>query len=451
MKWIPHQYQVDSVKFLLGQKRAGLFLDMGLGKTVISLYSAKQLLEAGHIGHILLIAPIRALYTVWPNEIAKWDDFQDISYYNWHEGRCAIKDLPDVDIVGINPESALTLMKNKEFATLPFDLLIIDESAAYKNYASQRFKFLKKVLHCFDYRWILTGTPAPNGLEDLWSQIYILDEGKALGKYITHFRTAYCIPDRSGYGYTVMDNYRQTIYEAIAGLTMRLSARDNIDMPELVVNTIPVKLDAKAMSLYKDMERKLIILLESGETVLSPNAAVAGMRCRQIANGGIYLEDHSISHIHTAKMEALKEVVEDLQGQPLIVFYEFLHDLPRITAALGELPNLTTSKTPSKLVQEFNEGKHPVLLGHPATVGVGLNLQGACSNVLWVGIPWDLYLYDQANARVYRQGQDAERVVVHHLVAQGTLDEKVVKALAVKGREQTDLLEAIQTIRQRNN
>jgi SNF2 family DNA or RNA helicase len=229
-----------------------------------------------------------------------------------------------------------------------------------------------------------------------------------------------------------------------------MDAKDHLDMPELIYNNIPVRLPKEGLRVYKEMEDNFITILNSGEAVTSINAGVAGMRCRQIANGGLYLEDGSVEHIHTAKMDALKEIVDEMQGKPLLVFYEFKHDQDRIVKALGDVPNLTTSKNPDKLVEEFNAGLHPVMIGHPATIGMGLNLQGSCSHICWAGIPWDLGLYDQANARVYRQGQEADRVVVHHLVAEGTIDEKVLKALAVKGRQQKDLLDAIQAIRKRN-
>ena len=440
----PHEYQLEAVKFLLGQRHAGLLLDMGLGKTAISLHTLSLLIAEGHVKKVLLIAPIRTLYTVWPNEIKKWDNFQHITYHNWHESGTYA---PDANIIGVNPETALSLMRSKALFKMGVDLLIIDESSTFKNSSSQRFKEIKKGLHVFPRRWILTGTPAPNGLEDIWSQIYLLDRGQALGEYITHFRNSYCVPSYDGYSYTVIPHYKELIYQKIAHLVLRMSAKDHLDMPAIVYNSIPVKLDAKAMAAYKEMERQFILLLESGETIYSPNAAVAGGRCRQIANGGIYRADGTAEHLHTAKMTALKEIVEELQGQPLLVFYEFIHDVHRIKEALGDVPNLTSSKHPDQLINEFNAGKHPVLIGHPATIGIGLNLQGACSHICWVGVPWDLGLYDQANARVYRQGQEADRVIVHHLVAEGTLDEKVLKALSVKGREQNDLLEAIERIR----
>lgn len=447
MIFTPHQYQDEDVQFLLGQRFAGLFLPMGLGKTVISLTAIQMLVDAGFVKSVLLIAPIRTLYTVWPNEIAKWDNFSGLKYHNWHESRVLPKDLPQAHIYGINPESVMPLMKKGEIFKRKWDLLLIDESYMFKNPGSQRFKVIKNVLHHFAYRWILTGTPAPNGLEDIWAQIYLLDRGEALGTYITHFRNDYCVPDRSGYGYDVIPQYKERLYQAISHLVIRRSVTDHIDMPEVVYNTIPVKLNKASMEKYKAMEKEFIALLDSGEVVASPNAAVAGGRCRQIANGGLYLADGTAELIHTDKMVALKEVVEELQGEPLLVFYEFVHDTHRITAALGDVPNLTYSKNPNKLIQEFNEGKHPVMIGHPASIGVGLNLQGACSHILWVGVPWDLLLYDQANARVWRQGQQASRVIIHHIVAEGTLDEKVLKALTVKGREQLDLMEAIQRIR----
>lgn len=448
MKWTPHQFQEDALKFLLGQRHAGLLLDMGMGKSSISLAGISQLVKAGHVKKVLLVSPIRPLYTVWPNEIRKWDDFSHLTYHNWHESRAPMSKLPKAHIHGINPESALAIwFKKEQFIKEGFDLLLIDESHTFKNYASRRFKLLKSLLHTFKYRWILTGTPAPNGLEDLWAQIFLLDRGATLGEYITHFRNNFCIPDRSGYGYVVMQNLRQELFRRISPLVYRLSARDHIDMPELVVNPIPVILPPAAMAKYKDMERHFITLLDSGEQVTSPNAAVAGMRCRQIANGGLYLPDGSAEDIHTAKADALKEVVDELQGQPLLVFYEFIHDLQRITKVLGPVPNLTTVKNVDKLIQEFNEGKHPVVVGHPATIGTGLNLQGACSNILWMGVPWDLGLLSQANARVWRQGQEADRVVVHYLMAQRTLDAHVMKAVEQKAATQEDMMKAIESIR----
>ena len=446
MLWTPKPYQLDAARFLLSSRYKGLILDMGLGKTSISLYSIMQLIKGGMIRRVLLVAPIRTLYTVWPTEIQKWDNFRSLKYHNWHESKLNPSVLPSAHIYGINPESLAAKLYHKYFEPEMFDLIIIDESHMFKNPASQRFKALKKFLHKFKYRWILTGTPAPNGLQDLWSQAYILDRGAALGEYITHFRNRFCVPDRSGYGYEVMEAYKPAIYEALAPLLFRLPAQGYVDMPEVIYNEIQVELPAEARRSYKEMEKTFITYLKNGESVTSANAAVAGMKCRQIANGGIYLADGETSHIHDAKAEALKEVVEELQGNPLLIFYEFIHDVERIQKVLGNVPNLTQSKNVTKLVEEFNAGKHPVVIGHPATVGVGLNLQASCHNVLWMGPPWDLAAHDQANARVARQGQPSDRVIIHYLIASGTLDARVIKVLAQKSRVQQDLLTSIQEI-----
>jgi len=430
---------LEAIEFLLKNRYAGLFLDMGLGKTSVSLFAIKMLAEAGYIKKVLLIAPIRALYTVWPNEIKKWDDFEGMTYYNMHQTR----QLGDALINGINPESALPLLKNRKLFTSGYDLILIDESAEWKNPASQRFKALKKGLGEFSYRWILTGTPSPNGLEDIWSQIYILDQGASLGHFITHFRNEFCMPDRSGYSYKVIPQYKDILYRRIAKLVLRMSARDNIDMPDLIINPITIPLPPAAFKVYKAMEKEFLAILASGDKVSSPNAAVAGGRCRQISNGGLYTES-GVEHIHYEKINAVKGIVEDLNGSPLLIFYEFNHDEERLQEALGGVPNLTRTKTPDALINAFNEGTIPVLIGHPRTVGVGLNLQGACSNILWICPPWDLYLHDQANARVYRQGQAESRVVIHYLIGEKTMDAKVLKVLEQKGREQQDLFDAIE-------
>ena len=440
MKWTPREYQLEAMRFMVSNPHSGLLLDMGLGKTSITL----GMVRASKLKRVLLVAPIRTLYTVWPEEIAKWDDFNGITYHNWHESRCPIDSLPQVDIVGINPESLLAMLHRKEFAEVGWDALIIDESHTFKNYASQRFKALRKVIHIFPRRHILTGTIAPNGLQDLWAQIFVLDRGKALTPYITHFRNVYCTPAWDGYSYNIVPERVGMLYERIKGLVMRLSAADHLDMPDLVINQIPVKLPPKARQTYKDMEDDFITLLGDGEAITAPNAAVAGGKCRQIANGGIYQTDHSVAHVHDEKVNALKELVEGMNGNPLLVFYEFKHDVERITKVLGKVPNLTGAKDSLQMVRDFNAGKIPVMLGHGATVGVGLNLQSQCHNICWMGVPWDLGMHDQANARVYRQGQESDRVVIHYIMAEDTMDQVVLKALAKKGRVQADLYAAIQ-------
>lgn len=445
MNWTPRPYQVDAVKFVLRTPRAGLFLDMGLGKTSVTLAALRTMIFGKHIKKVLLIAPIRTLYTTWPEEILKWDNFSQLTYTNLHGQSDPIALLPQTHIYGINPESALRRMRSGELFSSGFDMLVVDESSAFKNPSSQRFALLRKHLHTFPRRLILTGTPAPNGLEDLWSQMYIVDRGEALGQYVTHFRNRFCTPNYNGYGYTVNEGARRLIYEAIAPKVMRLDAASHIDMPELVINKIPVKLPPEAMKTYKAMLREFIIVLEE-HTIASPNAAVAGGRCRQIANGGIYTADGTTQHIHSAKVEALKEIVENLQGNPLLVFYEFKHDVQRIKEALGDIPNLTESRQPDQLIAAFNRGEIPVMIGHPTTIGLGLNLQARCHHVAWMGVPWDLGLLSQANARVWRQGQEADRVFIHYIMAEDTLDEHVYQAIERKADIQNELFREITRI-----
>lgn len=442
MKWTPKDYQEAAVGFAIANPHSGLVLDMGLGKTSITL----AMIKVCRPKKVLLIGPIRPLYTVWPEEIKKWDDFSDITYHNWHESRAPLGSLPNAQIHAINPESALTLFKRDAFWKEGWDALIIDESHTFKNPSSQRFKWLRKYLHLFPRRHILTGTFAPNGLEDIWAQIFVLDRGQALTPYITHFRNAYCTPSWDGYSYTVIPAKVEQIYERINPLVMRLAAKDHLEMPNLITNEIRVRLPPKAMKMYEEMEDEFITLLQSGEVITAPNAAAAGIKCRQIANGGIYLPDGEAEQIHTAKADALAELVEGMNKNPLLVFYEFRHDVTRLQHVLGkDVPNLTGAKDPLKMVKQFNSGDLPVMIGHGATVGVGLNLQDACYTVCWVGVPWDLGMHDQANARVYRQGQKSPNVLIHYLMAEKTLDEKVLKVLAQKSRDQEQLYAAIQS------
>lgn len=440
-------YQDVGVRFLLKQPRAGLLLDMGLGKTVISLTAISELIKAGHVKKALIVAPIRVLENVWPSEIAKWDSTQHLRFVNLN--RTVIspsRPLEEADIYGINPESLKGLIRNPSFVKVPMQLLIVDESSMFKNPRSLRFRALSEVLYRYKYRWILTGTPSPNGLVDIWAQAFILDRGAALGPNVSQFHNAFCVPNPNGNGWLVHDRSRQDVYERLAPLVLRMSKKDCIQMPELIKNPIEVTLSKDDYELYKSMERHFLICLQNGEKLTSPNSAVAGMRCRQIANGGIYKPDGSTEHFHTAKINALKEIVEELQGEPLLVFYEFVHDLERIRKALGPIPSLTDGGSVKDIIDKFNAGDIPVLAGHGASAGYGLNLQGACSNVCWMGVPWDLGMHDQANARVWRQGQQASSVTIHYLMAKGTLDYRVFKVLAKKDQDQQELLDAIQAI-----
>lgn len=443
--WIPHDYQERAIRLLLSQASGGLFLDPGLGKTSIILATFKILKQKEYVKQMLIVAPLRPVYKVWPDEIKKWAEFNGLTYTILHgpEKNQRIKDETDIHI--INPEGLLWLLDPKQNRPR-YDVLCLDESSKFKDTSTKRFKLLKTLLPSFDRRWILTGTPVPNGLEDLFGQIYILDSGRSLGRYITHFRNLYF--QRVGYNlydWRPRPGAFEEVVEKISPLILQLSAEDHLKMPELNCLTISVSLPLDARKVYDEVEDDFISRMESGDLVAA-NAAVAGIKCRQIANGAVYLADKSVVEVHDEKLGALEDILEELGGAPCLLLYEFEHDRERIRERLGDIPTLGSGISGAKLdrlIDEFNAGRIPVLLGHPASMGHGLNLQGSCKHVIWFGITWNLEYYDQAIARVYRQGQKSDTVFVYHIVAKDTLDEKVVKVLAAKDRDQQKLLKSL--------
>jgi SNF2 family DNA or RNA helicase len=443
--WQPHDYQVRAIKLLLSQASGGLFLDPGLGKTSVCLAAFKILKAKGYASKVLIIAPLRPVYKVWPDEIEKWADFGDLSYTILHGPNKRANLEVDADIYIINPEGLLWLFEEK-LNRPQWDILIIDESTKFKDSTTRRFRLLRPLLTQFARRWILTGTPSPNGLEDLFGQIYILDLGRSLGKYITHFRLNFL--QRAGfnlYDWKPRPGAFQEIVEKLKPLVIQLSAEDYLEMPELVLRTIPTQLSKQVMEQYRAVEDDFISVFEAGK-IVAANAAVAGMKCRQIANGAVYDADRNVIPIHDEKLDALESLLEELAGKPTIVLYEFNHDLDRILKRIPGTPVLGSGVSKAKLdatIDGFNRGEIPILLGHPASMGHGLNLQGSCHHIIWFGITWNLEHYDQTIARVYRQGQKSSHVFVYHIVAKDTLDERVVKALEVKDRTQQTLLSAL--------
>lgn len=357
-----------------------------------------------------------------------------------------------MDLYLINPEGLLWLFKPEKLRP-NFDVLVIDESSKFKDSQTKRFKSLKPLLTDFKRRWILTGTPVPNGLEDLFGQIYILDLGRSLGRYITHFRNNYF--QRSGYNlYDWKPRYGafQEVVEKISPLALQMSAEEYLEMPELIYQTISVSLPPAAKKVYDEVEEFFISSLEEGN-VIAANSAVAGVKCRQVANGAVYVNGHEWVKVHDAKLDALEDLLEELGRAPTLVLYEFEHDKSRILERLGDVPTLGSGlaiKKMESLIDRFNAGEIPVLLGHPASMGHGLNLQGSCHHVIWFGITWNLEYYDQAIARVYRQGQSSDRVFVYHITAEKTLDEKVLSVLQSKDKTQQGLLQALKSHRQEN-
>jgi SNF2 family DNA or RNA helicase len=442
--WIPHEYQERAIRLLLGQASGGLFLDPGLGKTSICLATFEILKQQGLAKRVLIVAPLRPCYHVWPSEIEKWAEFGGLTYSILHGPNKMANLATDADIQIINPEGLLWLFQQKDLPQ--WDVLIIDESTKFKNSTTKRFKLLKPLIPRFMRRWILTGTPCPNGLEDLFGQIYLLDLGRSLGRYISHFRMQFFTRSSwNVYEWTPQSDAFERVVELIRPLIIQLSAEDYLKMPELVYRNIVVDLPSEVMKTYREVEDQFITELEENKLVAA-NAAVAGIKCRQIANGRVYDSERNVLRLHEEKLDALESMVEEFNGQPTIVLYEFDHDRQAILERFPNTPVLGAGLSQAELkrvIQGFNAGQIPLILGHPASMGHGLNLQGACNHIIWYGITWNLEHYDQAIARVYRQGQENSHVFVYHIVAKDTLDERVLETLQSKDRTQQDLLGAL--------
>lgn len=446
--WLPHEYQKKAISLLLSQGSAGLFLDPGLGKTSIVLAAYKILRNEGLINSMLVIAPLRVVHNVWPKEVEKWANFEDIKVEILHGKDKANALRRDADIYVINPEGLVWLFDEKARRWRDWDVLCIDESTKFKDTQTKRFKLMRKHFEAFSRRWILTGTPVPNGIGDLFGQIYILDLGHALGRYVTHFRNKYFRTEAwNPYQYIALPTAFDEIIHRIDPLVLRLAAKDYLDMPDLITpDPIKVQLPEEAREKYRDVEEEFITLI--GENIIvAANAAVAGGKCRQIANGAIYTNaEHDWAELHTEKLDALQDILEELGGAPCLVMYEFNHDRERLLSRLGSatpvLGGGTTTKAADQYIRDFNSGHIPIMLCHPASMAHGLNLQSVCHHMIWFGITWNLEYYDQSIARIYRQGQE-HPVFVYHIIAENTLDEKVAEVLKSKDRTQQSLFHAL--------
>jgi SNF2 family DNA or RNA helicase len=443
MRYVPHEYQKYAIDKLLKCDSAGLFLDMGLGKTVISLTVVNELLyNYFDISNVLVIAPLRVAQTTWPDEVRKWDHLQHLTISkilgSVKERRAALNTPADIHI--INRENVKWLVEEcgKEW---PFDMVVIDELSSFKSNKAKRFRALRKVRPRIKRIVGLTGTPAPNGLIDLWPQIYLLDQGERLGKTVTGYRNRYFNPGRRN-GYVVYDwvlkpGAEEAIYEKLDDICVSMKAEDWLEMPEKIDRVVPVQIPEKAREKYEQLERDLLLPYEDGD-VTADNAAVLSGKLLQLANGAVYDEDGAVKEIHSAKLEALDDIIEAANGRPVLVFYAYRHDLARLQERLPEARILDTEKD----IEDWNRGTMPVGLAHPASAGHGLNLQAGGNIIVWFGLTWSLELYQQANARLYRQGQN-KSVIIHHLVAEGTIDEDVMRALEHKDTGQEALLAAV--------
>lgn len=478
ISWTPHGYQKKAVKFLLEHAAAALFLDPGLGKTSITLAAIKFLKKKGVLDKVLLIAPLRVCHSVWPGELEKWEDFHGLKIVVLHgkDKEELLKE--EADIYVINPEGLDWLLDAKKiklpsgktkvevdvrrFKQFGFDTMVVDELSKFKHTATNRFKMMKLVLHTFGRRWGLTGSPAANGLLDLFGQCFMLDQGRSLGPYISHYRMKYFVPAWDGFSWNLREGADEEIYERVRPLALRMAAEDYLDMPKVIENNIKLELPDNAFKIYLQLENDLIARLDKN-TIKAANAAAASMKCRQVASGGIYLDpevkalvklpksEREWLHLHEAKLDALEELVAELQGSPLMVAYEFEHDLDRLHGRFGEdVPHIgggVDVKRAKDIEKRWNQGTIPLLFVQPASAAHGLNLQGACNHIAWHTLTWDFELYDQLIRRIRRQGQQEKRVFVHHIMASGTIDEVVLMALKMKNKGQQALFSALQTIR----
>lgn len=441
MRFIPHSYQQYAIDRILEQPKTALYLDMGLGKTICSLTAVEQLLhDRFQATKVLVIAPKTVAESTWKQEAEKWDHTAGLRVSlvlgTLRQRVLALE--RDADVYVINRENTVWLMEFCHWRP-PFDMLIIDEASSFKDPRSKRFRALRKVRGCFDRIVELTGTPASNGLMDLWSQIYLLDGGERLGSTLTAYRNRYFVPGQTNghvvFNYIPKAGAREQIFEKLKDISVSMDKKDWLKLPDRIDNIIPVELDPASTAVYKKMEKALVLDFPDGK-VLASSAAVLSNKLLQLANGAIYTEDRGVVQVHNKKLEALKEICE--QGGSLLVFYCYQHDRDRILKAFPKARVLETAAD----VEAWNAGKVPMMLAHPMSAGYGLNLQAGGNNIVWFGLTWSLEQYQQANARLYRQGQE-KAVIVHHLVTRGTMDERVMAALSRKEAGQQALLDAV--------
>lgn len=444
MKFKPYPYQEHTISKILELPKVGLFLDMGLGKTVCTLTAIDELMfNSFDIQKVLVIAPKRVAEDTWMREIEKWDHLRHLrlsKVLGTQKQRLAALETP-ADIYVINRENVVWLVDLYK-SKWPFDTVVIDELSSFKSNKSQRFKALKQVTPLIKRMIGLTGTPTPNGYLDLWPQIYLLDRGERLGKTIGGYRERYFTPGKRN-GYTVFtwdlkDGAEKAIQNKIKDICVSMDAKDYLDLPERINNRVYVNMVLKAKALYEELEKELILEVE-GEEITALTAASLTQKLLQLANGAAYTGDRGVVHIHDGKLEALEEILEFNQ-EPVLVFYNFKHDYSRLMEHFKDLKPRTLES--SKDIKDWNEGKIRLLLAHPASVGHGLNIQAGGHIIVWFGLTWSLELYQQANARLDRQGQ-TKNVIIHHLITKGTVDEDVMKALERKETGQAALLEAV--------
>lgn len=448
MNFVPHQYQQYCMNRIVQDPAVGLFLDMGLGKTIITL-SAINELKYGRfqVKKVLIIAPKKVADATWQREAAKWDNVSHLrisTVLGSTAKRIRALHTP-ADVYIINRENVVWLVdyyKND----WPFDMVVADEMSSFKNHRAKRFKALAAIRSHITRLVGLTGTPSPNGLSDLWSQVYLLDQGERLGKYFTHFRERYFEPGRRCrevvYSYDPKEGAEKAIMDAISDICVSMKSEDYLELPEIVYHDIPVALSTKAQRDYNELEKKMVLDLGDNHILDVTSAAALSNKLQQLANGAVYTDSGAWQEIHHDKVEAFMELIEQLNGKHAIVFYNFRHDLDRLIVALQKT-NLRVRQLQTSVDElDWNAGNVDVLLAHPASTAYGLNLQDGGNHVIWFGLNWSLELYQQANKRLHRQGQK-NRVIVHQLICEGTRDDDLAKALLMKEAAQQYVMDSL--------
>lgn len=448
-----HDYQVRGVNHIIDNEYCALFLDMGLGKTVTTLTAIKELLDNCIISNALVIAPKKVTQVTWRDEIKNWEHLQGltISVIDGTAKQRREAMAAKADIYAVSRDNIVWLVLEHGGVKLPYDMVVIDELSSFKNHASKRFRAMRKVRKFIPRVVGLTGTPAPNGLIDLFAQMYLIDEGQRLGKTVTAYRDRFFRPGkRNGdivYTYELKAPQNETekqISDLISDITISMTAEDYLKMPDKIMLYDYVDLAPKVLAMYRDFEKEQILeLINSDEPISAASAAALSNKLQQFANGAIYDAERNVKDIHDEKLDKLEELVEAANGEPVLIAYSYKHDLERIMQKLKAYKPVKLEKP--EHIADWNAGKIPVLITHPASAGHGLNLQKGGHNIVWFGNTWSLELYQQFNARLYRQGQ-GKPVTIHHIVTRGTIDEKIIKSLDGKRETQDGLMESIKEL-----
>lgn len=448
MRYEPHDYQQYAIEYIRKHPVAAVLLDMGLGKTSITLTALNDLLfDYFDVHKILVIAPLRVARNTWSGEIGKWEHLEDLQYSiivgTEKERKAALEKRADLYI--INRENIQWLIEKSGYP-FDFDMVVVDELSSFKNHDAKRFKALMKVRPKVKRIVGLTGTPSSNGLMDLFAEFKLLDMGERLGRFIGNYRVNYFKPDKMNgpivYSYKPLPGAEQRIYDAISDITISMKAADHLKMPELISSRYEVQMDEQEKQNYDQMKEQLVLSLPEGE-VTAANAASLSGKLLQMANGAIYTDDGETQLIHDKKLDALEDMIEAANGKPVLIAYWFKHDLKRIMLRLAEKKIPVEKLDSDASIAKWNKGEIPVALIHPASAGHGLNLQSGGNTLIWFGLTWSLELYQQTVARLWRQGQTAGTVVVEHIITAGTIDERVMKALELKDNTQSALIDAV--------